>query len=630
MSYPTGFPFRSVLILGLLAMGCHGVGKAPRSFDASAVTTDTQQSQRGDGFVLTWPDVPPNLDTYVYVPNRPVEGAPAEAGVPGADGQVRDTRPVDAAATDAPQISLGDGGSSTADTDPSMPDPTCLPSGAPCSAGSDCCTGACDPASHTCMSSISQCVGAGYACTTATDCCNLSCTNGRCAEAAACVPDNQACTSPSACCSGSCSEGTCKPLNTACKTAGNPCGGNSECCSGGCSGGKCSLAVSYCIQTGDICFRSTDCCSGSCQIAAGRSAGVCAELVTSGAGSCAKDGTVCQDCTNCCSALCAPYARSGISICQPASGCRVTNNLCTKDSDCCGGDSTSGLPGAGNVTCTIAEGSNPPLGVCRNPQGCNPQGGVCGLKSGVTVACTNAREDCCDCLPPKAQCCKPDSIGVPRCYGGSTQDCPTGYTGKEPCCIHGGERCTFSAECCGGVPCVPGSDGILRCMFAPDGGGPICVPSGGACTTTGDCCAGMTCNIAPGSPSGICGAPPKAPPPPDSGVKPLPDSGTTLPDPNQPDPNLPDPNQPDPNLPDPNQPDPNQPDPNQPDPNQPLSTPDAAVSPPDAPLPECALYGQLCSTSVPCCDAVTCAGPGFVNRSCQPGELGCTCRRLIF
>jgi hypothetical protein len=66
----------------------------------------------------------------------------------------------------------------------------------------------------------------------------------------------------------------------------------------GCSGGKCALAVSYCIQTGDVCFRGTDCCSGSCKIAAGRSAGVCTELATTGSGSCAKDGTVCQDCTN--------------------------------------------------------------------------------------------------------------------------------------------------------------------------------------------------------------------------------------------------------------------------------------------------------------------------------------------
>ena len=123
---------------------------------------------------------------------------------------------------------------------------------------------------------------------------------------------------------------------------------------------------------------------------------MCEELSTTGAGSCAKDGTVCGDCTNCCSALCLPFARTGVKICQPASGCRVTNNLCSKDKDCCGGDPTSGLPGAGNVTCQLASNVSPALGVCRNPLGCNPQGGICGLKNSTSLACTNAREDCCD------------------------------------------------------------------------------------------------------------------------------------------------------------------------------------------------------------------------------------------
>jgi hypothetical protein len=605
-----------MLTLGLLALGCHGVSGAPKGakHDAGSLLDSGQASSRSDGSFLNLPSdgaVKADIGNLT----RPVDGALADTagsvGDTGSNNRPGDARSATDAAADAPQV-LVDAGPAV---DPNLPDPTCLPSGAACSVGSDCCTGACDPTSKTCMTSIATCSPAGYACTTSIECCNLSCTGGKCAQATACLADNQACTGASACCSGSCQSGTCQPLNPACKTAGNPCSSNTECCSHGCTGGKCALAVSYCIQTGDICFRGADCCSGNCTIAAGRSAGVCSELATTGSGSCAKDGTVCQDCTNCCSALCAPYARSGINICQPASGCRVTNNLCTKDKDCCGGDPTSGLPGAGNVTCTMSTGSNPPLGTCRNPQSCNPQGGICGLKSGAGIACTNAREDCCDCQPPKFQCCKPDSIGVPRCYGGSTKDCPTGYTGKEPCCIQGGQRCTFSAECCNSVPCVPGSDGILRCMVPPPGGvGPVCVSSGAACTTTADCCAGMTCNTTPGAPSGICGTPPKLPPPsqpvPDSGVTPIPDSGTTVP---------PDPNQP---IPDPNNP--------VPDPNQPVTTPDAALAPPDAPEPECALYGQSCSDSVRCCDGVVCAGPAGVNRSCLPGELGCSCHQLMF
>ena len=189
-------------------------------------------------------------------------------------------------------------------------------------------------------------------------------------------------------------------------------------------------------------------------------------------------------------------------------------------------------------------------------------------------ACTNAREDCCDCQPPKWQCCKPDSIGVPRCYGGSTTDCPTGYNGQEPCCIHGDDVCTFSAECCGSVPCVPGVDGKLRCMNRPDGGDVVCVPSAGVCTSTGDCCAGLTCNITPGQPTGLCGGPPIIQPPTgDGGVSPAGDAAT------------------------------------------------------DVPLPPgiCALPSQSCSDTLPCCDNVLCNAPGYTGQVCAAGQQGCSC-----
>src|SRR6185436_11663581 len=103
-------------------------------------------------------------------------------------------------------------------------------------------------------------------------------------------------------------------------------------------------------------------------------------------------------CTNCCSRVCAPYPVSGVSICQPAGGCRVTSNLCQKDSDCCGGDPASGQAGAGNVQCNLSPGVSPPLGTCANPSGCDVEGAVCGLMAGN--ACGNSRHDCCDCLPP--------------------------------------------------------------------------------------------------------------------------------------------------------------------------------------------------------------------------------------
>src|SRR4029077_9596402 len=103
--------------------------------------------------------------------------------------------------------------------------------------------------------------------------------------------------------------------------------------------------------------------------------------------------------------------------------------------------------------------SNPPVGTCSNPNGCDPDGDVCGLKVGNNT-CGNAREDCCDCLPPKVDCCKPDLNGVPRCYGGSTQQCPNGYTGVAPCCILPGGTCAFAGECCGRLPCLPDGNGV--------------------------------------------------------------------------------------------------------------------------------------------------------------------------
>ncbi len=374
---------------------------------------------------------------------------------------------------------------------------SCLANDQACSGNSSCCSGMCDVSTAKCKANVSLCAASGQACAVSTDCCNLSCVGSVCATATSCTADNAACQMPSQCCSGTCASGACQALNTSCKTAGNPCMTGTECCSKYCKSGTCALGASYCIQPGDVCYRSTDCCTGLCNMAAGASAGTCVDLATSGAGNCVQDGITCGDCTNCCSRVCGPYALSGVKICQPASGCRVTNNLCQKNSDCCGGTGSAG--NEGSVNCDIASGVTPPVGACSNPTGCQVRGNVCGLRTGNSI-CGNAREACCDCQAPKWQCCKTDEIGVPRCFGGSTTQCPTGYTGKDPCCIKAGNTCSFSSECCGGVPCVPDAVGTLRCLAT------ACVPTGGACTNTGDCCTGLACNIVPGQPSGTCGS----------------------------------------------------------------------------------------------------------------------------
>jgi hypothetical protein len=198
---------------------------------------------------------------------------------------------------------------------------------------------------------------------------------------------------------------------------------------------------------------------------------------------------VCDGCNSCCSRLCAP-GPSGRNICQPASGCHVTGDLCRKDADCCGGDPTSDLPGAGNVVCDIDPGKT--IGLCRNPNSCNPEGNVCHFK-GYECSVSDARANCCDGLGSKSGACQLDELGVPRCYAISD-------------CRAAGETCASVADCCNDVPCVADSAGVLRCAVIPSDQ-PKCIPSGGSCSINGDCCPGTSCIRAPGSTDGICSEP---------------------------------------------------------------------------------------------------------------------------
>ncbi|HYX93072.1 MAG TPA: hypothetical protein VE782_16005, partial [Myxococcaceae bacterium] len=117
----------------------------------------------------------------------------------------------------------------------------------------------------------------------------------------------------------------------------------------------------------------------------------------------------------------------------------------------------------------------------------NPVGNICGapfpLPDGGTFK-ANASQDCCD---GKKEVCKLDSAGVPRCFGGFTPSCATGYTGVAPCCIGFGEVCQFKDQCCDGAPCVPDQNGILRCS-----GATTCTPLGATCAFGGTpCCSGQ-------------------------------------------------------------------------------------------------------------------------------------------
>jgi hypothetical protein len=416
--------------------------------------------------------------------------------------------------------------------------PTCMTFGQTCANGYDCCSGVCDLHSKTCASSINQCTTTGGPCQASTECCSMACTLGVC-SAGACIADDQICSDSASCCSGNCEGGLCRALNTACRTAGNPCSDAGQCCSKLCQDGVCKLGASFCIQSGDACSDSDLCCSGEC-VKGATGLGTCAPA-PKGSTNCSDglDGTVCGACNSCCSRLCAPYAPTGVRVCQPASGCRVNGGLCRKDSDCCGAAGT-GLPGDGNVVCEIQTGKA--IGICRNPRSCNPQGNVCHIK---TYACTDtssssARNNCCE-APGNSGVCQVDNLGVPRCNGLGTT------------CRTAGQTCASSNDCCNQAPCVPDAAGLLHCYAVPggsDGGVPACVPKSGACSINADCCPGSTCVQKVGSTQGVCG---DATPPP--GTIPSKDAGT------------------------------------------PGS---------DAPAPICAEYGQICTGSADCCNAIPC------------------------
>ena len=396
----------------------------------------------------------------------------------------------------------------------------CTVAGVACTSNAQCCSQSCDPVAKTCASSVTTCSGPGSSCGVATDCCNLQCdtTSGVCSSARSCAADNQACTGPSACCSGTCTGGKCQPLNTTCLTAGNPCtaidGGAGGCCSGLCSGGKCVLGASFCIQPGDVCARDLDCCGGFCSKATGATEGVCMDVGTTGTGNCTHDGVLCNGCGSCCSKNCGPWALTGVNVCQPGLGCKILNSLCTSDSECCGG----GSAGTGTVSCTPATGGSVSIGVCSQNKGNQVPGGICKLTGGAN-ACSNAESDCACPVSPKAQCCAYDTLGLPRCLGSGVCNGDAGigiFNGTDPnCCRQPGQTCNTAAECCHLSPCVPDSNGTLRCLTTtPNDGGIVCVASGGTCTATGDCCTGLVCNVAAGG-TGTCAPPPT---PTDAGV----------------------------------------------------------------------------------------------------------------
>jgi len=325
------------------------------------------------------------------------------------------------------------------------------------------------------------CVHGGGPCGAASDCCSGACTAHQCA----CTSDNEACTAGSQCCGGVCgANGTCTPLDTSCKTLGNACTTDSSCCSSLCIGGVCA-ASSFCEQLGDVCSSASECCGGLCNVTKGPF-GLCGTPFNDFP--CGVEGAVCalRDAGTpacggtCCGRQCAPYPPTGVSICQRASGCRPTADLCVSDDDCCGAD-------LGVAVC-VKSGTDP-IGSCSNPTLCKPNGAICRT---ATPQC-NATENCCSGDTLSNPTCNPDNTGRARCSNAQ--------------CVGPGQACGSSADCCNVWPCVrnaaaadAGADSGLPTFVCYSAS---CVPSCGPCTNDKDCC-GQSCTLSIGSTNGVC------------------------------------------------------------------------------------------------------------------------------
>jgi len=353
---------------------------------------------------------------------------------------------------------------------------TCVQPGAACASGRPCCSGICD---GTVCTDPTFCQANGESCSTDTDCCLNNCVNGTCSDKL-CTDVGHSCTSGNDCCTGTCTGGTCASLpGGSCKVTGQSCATGPECCSTNCQSGFCAKAY-YCQPVGDVCRSNDECCGHACTANNDGGVGRCASVSGGGGGGCDQAGEPCSSGgSTCCSRICIDPG-SGVTVCQAAEGCRLTGTWCTDDQSCCGG----GTNPNGSVHC----GGDAGPGRCDNGQSCNPTGNICGARVLPDGGHINASENCCNDFSVGKDVCKLDSSGIPRCFGGASARCPTGYTGQPGCCIAAGQECQFKDQCCGGAPCVPGSNGKLVCTVAS------CTPVGATCSpSSSTCCSGTEC-----------------------------------------------------------------------------------------------------------------------------------------
>ncbi len=365
---------------------------------------------------------------------------------------------------------------------------TCVGRGGDCSADTDCCEGPC-----TAGVCEMGCGALGIDCAAGTDCCSGVCEANVCAPDA-CVDLGGSCATNSNCCTGFCDAGSCA-MPPDCDATGAACSDN--CCSGRCAdegGTGCSPGDAGCLcappaecrASGETCSMDSECCNRLCDDPDGDGDGTCANP-----GQCLPAGEPCGTegyNGSCCSTVCLDTTGTG-ARCQFLGGCRVQDELCSTDSECCSGECRE--------SGTTADGR--PINRCANVISCLPVGEVCGGMGGSSNCCPDGggREGCFEtgtgfsrclggdgsCVPPSMECtddpenCCTDAYPTIDCRPATDEraDATRVY-----CCLNDGEECAFGDVCCGGV-CAPDGDGVLRC-------GATCVDDGGACTVDSDCC----------------------------------------------------------------------------------------------------------------------------------------------
>jgi hypothetical protein len=400
-----------------------------------------------------------------------------------------------------------------------------------------------------------------------------------------CVGPGAVCGTSDTCCTGACTLGHC-PLDM-CVSNGGTCAKAGDCCSNNCSGTTCAAVPgATCTTEGNSCTAPSECCSQTCTgnrcVPAGGTLG------------CHATGDICFSGADCCSSLCTGASGTTPGTCSAlasfgSGGCMLDGEPCSSGTNCCS-RVCAAIPGGGNV-CQLAGGCRVAGDVCHDAKDCCGGGGTMGAGAGE-VACniipgTN---------PPLGTCSNPSGEDPEGDICGqdvnARHDCIDCAPPKINCC----KLDNLGVPRCYGTPsgghCPTGYDGTAGCCIAagqvctfsseccsgnpclPDSSGILrcstqtCVAAGGVCTATGDCCTGLECVVPIGQPSGTCKNPTPPPSAADGGVSPGPDGGT------------------------------------------------------------CALGGQDCGDSVPCCGGFVCDAFGGGSR-CPPGGTNCTCYRLI-